>query len=469
MADGGQISRREFVRLSLGGAAAVAGWAARPRAAGAAAKTGRRAGRKPNIIFVMVDDMGYGDVGCFGQKHIRTPVLDRMAAEGLKLTRFHAGFPLCLPSRCTLMTGLHTGHCRCRVNGGGGNHPMLAEEDTTVATVLRAAGYTTAMIGKWSLGDLFVGCAVNSKNKDGSGAIYKHGWDYYFGEPNQTFVHSYYLDQMYRYDRKGLLGKKTEGKRLDVVRYPDNSKKRTHYSHDLLTEKALAFIDAAKGGPFFLYLPYTVPHAKFEIPELEPYAKAASWSQTDKVYASMITRADRDIGKLLDRLKAHGIDKDTLVIFTSDNGSHRGVEPFNSNGGFPGRKGSFALGGVRVPGIAWWPGRIKAGRTSDELLAFWDVLPTFAELAGIEPPAPLDGVSMVPTLLGQGEQKHHKYLFFSKPGAKPGKKPPAKAAKRTRGGPGYLIIRNEGETRSDEEIIAEARGPVVVPKFAPSG
>jgi len=456
MVNGKRLSRRDFLNVCFG-AAAAGGYAALPRR-GLAAATGK-AGR-PNVILVLVDDLGYGDLGCYGQKHIRTPVLDRMAAEGLRLTRFHAGFPVCLPSRCTLMTGLHTGHCRCRVNGGGGNHPTLAEEDTTVAAVLRAAGYKTAMIGKWSLGDTYVGCVVKRQDVDGDGAIYKHGWDYYFGEPNQTYVHNYYLNQMYQYDRYGLVGKKTEGRRLDVVPYPGNAKSKKHYSHDLLTEKALAFIDAAKTGPFFLYLPYTVPHAKFEIPELEPYAEKADWSASDKVYASMITRMDRDLGKILARLKRHGLDDNTLVIFTSDNGSHRGVKPFNSNGGLPGGKGTFQLGGVRVPCVARWPGRVQPGRTSDELLAFWDFLPTFAELAGIRAPAPIDGLSFVPTLSGEGRQEHHKYLFFA--GGRPGK-----GARKPGKQGSYLIVRGEGEGRSDEAVFAEAWSDVVVPKFDP--
>ncbi|GAG47183.1 unnamed protein product, partial [marine sediment metagenome] len=224
-----RVNRRNFLHLT----AAAGAWLARPRDAQTAptdAKARGKVAEKPNIIFIMADDLGYGDLGCFGQKLIRTPVLDRMAAGGMRFTRFHAGFPVCLPSRCTLMTGLHTGHARCRINGGGGNHPTLAEEDTTVATVMQAAGYRTAMIGKWSLGDEFTGCVVARKNKDGGGAIYKHGWDYYFGEPNQTYVHSYYLDQMYRHDRLGLLGAKTDGKRLEVVPFPGNRTKKTHYS-----------------------------------------------------------------------------------------------------------------------------------------------------------------------------------------------------------------------------------------------
>ena len=438
------LNRRAFLKtVGLGAAAA-----ALPRVApGAAAATAAK--KPPNIVFIMADDLGYGDLGCYGQQKIRTPVLDAMAAKGLRLTRFHAGYTVCLPSRCALMTGLHTGHGRCRTNGGGGSHPELAREDTTVATVLKAAGYKTAMTGKWSLGDRFVGCAVAAKCKEGTGEIYSHGWDFYFGEPNQTYNHSYYPDVLYRYDRYGMVGRKTEGSRLDQVPLKDNKKKRNRYGHDLLTENALAFIDAAKDGPFFLYVPYAIPHAKFEIPELAPYAAAASWSKNDKAYASMITRMDRDIGRILMRLEKHGLEKNTLVIFTSDNGA-AGNKAFNCNGGLPGGKGSLQDGGLRVPGIACWPGTIRPGRTSDHLSAFWDIMPTFAELAGIEPPAPIDGISMVPTLLGKGKQPEHKYLYFNKAG---------------RNAPAGRIIRGKTETRTDAEILKEARTEVVVPKF----
>jgi len=431
-------TRREFLRVAgLGVAVAAVGQAGR-------AMAGDRR-KRPNLIFIMADDLGYGELGCFGQELIKTPALDALAAKGLKLTRFHAGFPVSLPARSTLMTGLHSGHGRCRVNGGGGKHPMLETADTTIATVLKAAGYVTAMTGKWSLGDLFVGCKTASKNTDGSGAIYKHGWDYYFGEPNQTYCHKYYPDQLYRYDRTGLVDKKTEGDRLDVVELKGNTKNHTHYTHDLITDKALAFIDAAKDKPFFLYVPFTIPHSQYIVPELEPYTKDAAWSKTEKVYASMISRMDRDVGRIVKRLEKYGIDRQTLVIFTSDNGPSAPAR-FKSSGPLKGKKGQFEVGGLRVPTIAYWPGTIAPGRTSDHLSAFWDVMPTFAELAGIKPPAPIDGISMVPTLTGKGEQAEHKYLYF---GA--GKK--------------RLIIRGRGEKRTEQEILEEAVTKVVVPKF----
>lgn len=404
-------------------------------------------GEKPNIVLIVADDLGYGDLGCYGQEFIQTPSLDKMAGEGLRFTRFYAGSALCLPARCTLMTGLHTGHGRCRDNGGGGNHPPIHEEDITLSRVMRAAGYKTAMIGKWALGDHFIGCKVESKNQDGPGAIYKHGWDYYFGEPNQTYNHRYYMDQMYQYDRYGLVGKKTDGQRLDVIAYPNNRKERTEYSHDLLTEKALAFIDAAKAGPFFLYVPFTIPHADLDVPEVEPYAKEKDWSEGAKAYASMITRMDRDIARITERLKTHGIEKKTLVIFTSDHGSNAQFGQFRSNGEYAGRKGQLSEGGLRVPCIAWWPGKVKPGTMTDELSAFWDFMPTFSALAGIAPPQPIDGLSLAPTLTGEGEQQHHKYLYFSLRGKD-------------------MIIRSESETSTDDEIRKKANTKVVVTKFA---
>lgn len=406
----------------------------------------------PNIILIVTDDLGYGNLGCYGQQHIQTPALDRMAQEGLRFTRFYAGASVCLPSRCTLMTGLHTGHCRCRQNGGGGNHPMIEEEDTTISTVLKAAGYKTAMTGKWSLGDHFVGCVVDSKNKDGSGAIYKHGWDYYFGEPNQTYCHRYYPPQLYRYDPHGWIAEPTQGQRLDVVPLDNarNGKSGNQYSHDLLVENALAFIREVKNDPFFLYVPLTIPHKDFVVPELEPYVRDKPWPKGAKVFASMISRMDRDVGRILKLLESLKIAEQTLVVFTSDNGGLTSFDDiFQNNGPLAGHKGTLTEGGLRVPCIARWPAHIRPGRESDEKLAFWDFMPTFAELAGIDPPTPIDGISFVPTLLESSEQEHHQYLFFAGRGKK----------KR------FYIVRGPNENRSDEEIVAEAKTDVVVPVF----
>lgn len=420
----------------------------------ASARESAPAAIRPNIILILADDLGYGNLGCYGQTKIRTPELDQMARDGLRFTRFYAGASLCLPARCTLMSGLHTGHSRCRANGGGGKHPPIAEQDITLATVMQAAGYRTAMTGKWALGDEYVGCVVEHQNHDGPGAIYKHGWDYYFGEPNQTYNHRYYPPQLYRFDPHGWFGPATQGQRLDVVPLDNDAKGKSgkQYSHDLLTENALAFIRSAQRHPFFLYLPYTIPHADFTVPELEPYVRDQPWPEGAKVFASMITRMDRDIGRILDLLEELELDRNTLVVFTSDNGglpSHDAV--FQNCGSLEGFKGTLTEGGLRVPCIAYWAGKIRAGRESDEPLAFWDFMPTFAELAMIEPPKPIDGISFAPTLFGVGKQPHHRYLFF------------ACSDKKRR----CYIVRGPGETRSDDEIYAEAFTDVVVPEFTP--
>jgi arylsulfatase A-like enzyme len=298
-----QFTRRKFLKI------AAAGTAALPFSNCILKHSSNELKKKPNIILIVADDLGYGNLGCYGQQKIKTPALDRLAANGMKFNRFYAGNALCLPSRVSLMTGLHSGHSRVRVNGGGGIHPPIHEEDITIATVLKAAGYKTGMTGKWALGDHFIGCVHEDQNADGSGAIYKHGWDYYFGEPNQTYNHNYYPEQLYRYDPNGWIGTKTEGKRLDPVRYPENETKHTHYSHDEITKNALAFIDKVKNDSFFLYVPYTIPHADFVVPELEEYTKDKSWEEKAKVFASMISRMDRDCGRIIDKLKEYGIEK----------------------------------------------------------------------------------------------------------------------------------------------------------------
>jgi arylsulfatase A-like enzyme len=409
---------------------------------------------KPNIVVILADDLGYGNLGCYGQRHIRTPALDQMARDGLRFTRFYAGASLCLPSRCTLMTGLHTGHSRCRANFDGGSHPPIHEVDTTIATVLKAAGYRTGMIGKWALGDHYRGCVVERQNTDGPGAVYKHGWDYYFGEPNQSYCHRYYPPQLYRHDPRGWISDATEGRRLEVVplKNAKDGRSGSQYSHDLLVEDALAFVKAVRNEPFFLYIPFTIPHFDFVVPELEPYVEDQPWPEKAKVFASMISRMDRDVGRILKLLESLGIERNTLVVFTSDNGglsAHDGT--FKNNGPLTGYKGTLTEGGLRVPCIARWPGRIRPGRESDEKLAFCDFMPTFAELAGIEPPAPIDGISFVPTLLESGEQKHHRYLFFAS----------SDKSKRC------YVVRGQDESRTDEEIFAEANTGVVVPTFRP--
>jgi len=292
----GRMRRRTFFKVAAGSAAAAAlPWAhlVRAAAAGAAAAGQADAGRRPNIVFILADDLGYADVGCYGQQRIKTPSIDRLAAEGMRFTDFYAGGCVCIPSRSCLMQGLHSGHTR---HHGSNSHVPLEDSDLTVAEVLRDAGYTTACLGKWALGD----------DLQGPGAAHKQGWDYYFGEPNQTTVHSYYLPHMWEFDRDGSVSGLPPDKEMRKVPLPGNEGGgRKEYSHDKLAEKALAYLDARAAGlatasplragpkPFFLYVPFTIPHADFEAPSDEPYSRE-DWPETERIYAAMITRMDAE-------------------------------------------------------------------------------------------------------------------------------------------------------------------------------
>lgn len=374
------IARREFL-ASLAGAAAL------PLRA--------QPGRKPNIIFILADDLGYGDLGCYGQKEIATPEIDRLAAEGARFTQAYAGSTVCAPSRCALMTGLHTGHARIR---GNARVPLEAS-DVTVPKVLKGAGYRTAIFGKWGLG-----------NPYSPGVPNLQGFDEWFGYLDQQHAHLYYPDTLWNNREQVVLGR--------------NLGLRRAYSHDLFTERALQFVDRHGGEPFFLYLAYTIPHANnelgrdtgngMEVPSDAPYS-GRPWPQVEKNFAAMISRLDADVGKLMARLKSLGIENDTLVLFSSDNGPHRegGHNPdfFHSSGPLRGIKRDLYEGGIRVPMIARWPGRIPAGRTSDAVWAFWDFLPTAAEIAGVRAPDGIDGISMAAALEGR-PLKGHEYLYW---------------------------------------------------------
>jgi arylsulfatase A-like enzyme len=366
---------------------------------------------RPNIIFIMADDLGYGDVGCYGQKRIQTPNIDRLAKEGLRFTDFYAGSTVCAPSRCVLMTGYHTGHCLIRGNAKDNLRP----EDVTVAEVLKSAGYSTAMYGKWGLG-----------HEGSTGVPTKQGFDHFFGYLDQHHAHNYYptflMDGEKRFSLKNEVppGATEFGSGVAT--------KKVEYSHDLIFERAMAYLNSPKStvGPFFLYLPLTVPHANneagkagMEIPDYGPYAKT-DWPKPQKGHAAMITRMDADIGRLLARLKEQGEDENTLIFFTSDNGPHRegGNDPdFNdSNGPLKGTKRDLTDGGIRVPFIARWPGKIAAGSKSDFAGCFQDIMPTLAELTGTtaEVPKDIDGISILPTLFSHSEkQKQHDYLYWA--------------------------------------------------------
>jgi arylsulfatase A len=346
---------------------------------------------KPNIIYIMADDLGYGHLGCYGQKEIKTPNIDRMAKEGMKFTDHYAGSSLCAPSRCVLMTGLHTGHCYVR-----GNRPLPIEGNVpipvnsqTIPKLLKKGGYATAAIGKWGLG--YPGSEGDPTNQ---------GFDHFFGYNCQRQAHSYYPSHLWRNNKKVILKGNLQGKQEE-------------YSHDLLTAEALEWIQKNRTNPFYLYLPYTIPHAKFQVPGLGIYA-AKPWSDTKKAIAAMITRLDGDVGKILGIIKNLGIERNTLMIFTSDNGSAGGAltKEFTGSGPLRGSKGSMYEGGLRVPFIARWPGMIKPGTMSNHISGFQDMMPTFAEMAGVNIPEPTDGISILPTLLGKGEQKKHEYLYW---------------------------------------------------------
>ena len=364
--------------------------------------------KKPNIIFILADDLGYGDLGCYGQKKIKTPNLDKLAKQGMRFTQFYAGSTVCAPSRCSLMTGRHTGHCRVRGNA----LVPLRPQDTTVATLLKMLGYVTGLIGKWGLGE-----------PGTTGIPNKQGFDSFYGYLNQVHAHNSYPDYLWRNEEKvSIKGNVVKGGVAST---------RAQFANDLFTKEALEFIDRNKQKPFFLYLAYTVPHANnergklegngLEVPSDEPYSKEP-WPQTMKNYAAMITRMDRDVGLILVRLRELGLDEDTIIMFSSDNGPHRegGGDPdfFNSSGGLRGFKRSLHEGGVRVPFIVRWTGKIKPGTVNDHIGAFWDVLPTLNELGGGETPRGIqkfggpDGISFRTALLGRGDNKQHDFLYW---------------------------------------------------------
>jgi len=404
-------TRREFLKTASFAAASAGMSSLLPSCASIGQITAARR-KKPNIIFILADDLGYGDLGCYGQQEIATPSLDQMAADGMRFTDHYAGSTVCAPSRCSLMTGLHTGHCYVRGNREAkpmGQTP-LPDETVTVAELLKEADYATGLIGKWGLG-----------GPGSTGIPNKQGFDYFYGYLCQRHAHNYYPEFLFRNEERVPL----EGNKVADPR-PDGAGmaiERAQYSHDLCTKEALVFLEQNRDMPFFLYLAYTIPHANneagregMEVPSFGQYADK-DWPEPQKGHAAMITRMDGDIGKLFAKLAELDIDDDTLVIFTSDNGPHRegGNNPdFNdSNGPLRGIKRDLYEGGIRVPMIARWPGKIKAGSVSNHVSAFWDFLPTCCELASIKNPKGIDGISMVPTLLGkEQEQKKHEFLYW---------------------------------------------------------
>jgi len=361
---------------------------------------GAVAQQKPNILFIMADDLGYGDLGCYGQPRIKTPSIDALARQGTRFTQCYAGSTVCAPSRCCLMTGFHTGHARIRDNLPLGI--FLKDDDVTVAEVLKKAGYRTGAVGKWGLGVH----GTEGKPND-------QGFDDWFGHLDQRQAHFYYPDYLWDNDRIVLLS-------------GNRGERKQQYSHDLFTARARRFIERSRENPFFLYLSYTIPHhsdydrhtpESFIVPSDAPYSHQ-DWPQVEKNYAAMITRLDRDVGRLMKQLARLGITENTLVFFTSDNGplggDNRAHQPtfFGSQGGLRGVKRDLYEGGIRIPMIVRWPGHVPAGRVSDQIWAFWDLMPTLADVSGGTAPEGIDGISMLPALLGQTQEKQHRYLYW---------------------------------------------------------
>lgn len=372
---------------------------------------GNTTSKKPNIIFILADDLGYGDLGFNGQDKIKTPVLDHMAAEGIVFTRHYAGSAVCGPSRASLMTGMHTGNSPVRENPRwthSGQPVDMSSSDVTVAEELKRANYNTGIIGKWGL-------AENLKE----GTPNLQGFDYFYGFNRHKNAHHYYPENIW------------ENENFIAVEGNVTQDKIGQYSQDLFTEKALSFLENQSAEkPFFLYLAYTIPHFELTIPEEQKKQykdlnwplrkmKAAHYRHDENghvTYAAMVSRLDKDVGKVLDKLKSLGFDDNTLVIFTSDNGheyDNLKNEFFNSNGEFRGKKRDLYEGGIRMPFVARWPNTIKAGTTTDHISAFWDFLPTACAIAGVKPSAKIDGISYLPALTNEkNTQNKHDYLYW---------------------------------------------------------
>lgn len=394
----------------------------------------------PNIIFILADDLGYGELGCYGQRRIKTPNLDQMAQEGMKFTQHYAGSAVCAPSRCSLLTGLHTGHAYIRDNDemperGDVWHDLslegqrpLPENTMTIASLLKRVGYQTAAIGKWGLG-----------GPGSPGHPNKHGFDLFFGYLCQRMAHNYYPPYLWKNNQKYFL----DGNEyfFPHQKFPshlnpnDPSAYQSYqgkvYAVDVMMDEALQFIKHNKNNPFFLYLALPLPHVALQVPEDSLKEYQGLFPETPYLgekgylphptpraaYAAMITRLDREIGRVMNLLRKLGIEEKTIIIFTSDNGpTYAGgvdYEFFESSGPLRGLKGSLYEGGIRVPLIIKWPSKIKPGSVSDHICAFWDFLPTIMDLIGEPLNIKTDGLSMVPTLLGQPEkQLQHDYLYW---------------------------------------------------------
>jgi arylsulfatase len=383
-------------------------------------------GGRPNIVLIIADDLGYGELGCYGQERIKTPRLDALAREGMRFTQFYSGAPVCAPARCMLMTGKHSGHAAVRDNRKPSGMKKLREQyqwefpgqtplpasEVTIASLLKDRGYATGAMGKWGLGQV-----------GNFGDPARHGFDLFYGYYCQVHAHNHYPKFLWRNGTKEILAGNNHG-----------TTGETH-SQSRFAEEALAFIREHRDEPFFLYLPLTIPHLSIQVPEaeLKQYEgkfPESTFRQGDSYkkhrtpragYAAMISYMDREIGRIVDLVEELGLTDDTLFLFTSDNGPTYGrlggadSDFFESSGPLRGRKGTVYEGGIRVPLIARWPGKINAGTESDHAAAFWDVMPTLCELTQTDSPKEIDGISFAPALLRSGDQKTHEYLYWEFP------------------------------------------------------
>jgi len=378
---------------------------------------------QPNIIFIMADDLGYNELGCYGQKWIKTPNIDRIAAEGMKFTQFYSGQAVCAPARCVLLTGKHTGHSYIRNNGDPKHLQHLApkygwefpgqnpipDEEVTIAEVLKSKGYATAACGKWGLGHF--GTSGDPNNQ---------GFDLFYGFNCQRHAHNHYPKFLWRNDKK------------EILPGNDRTLNGETYSQDKFTEVALEFINENKDEPFFLYLPFAIPHLSIQVTEESLNEYKGKIPEEDYVhkgylehpfpragYAAMVTHMDRDVGKVMTLVEKLGLDDNTIIFFTSDNGptydrlGGSDSDFFASAEDFKGLKGSLYEGGIRVPLVARWPGKIVPGSVSHHRSAFWDVMPTMCDIVGTSAPKNIDGISIAPTLFGQPDkQQQHDYLYW---------------------------------------------------------
>ncbi len=383
----------------------------------ASCATDQKEEKLPNIVLILADDLGYGDLSCYGQEKFSTPNIDRLASQGMRFTQHYTGCTVSAPSRASLMTGLHTGHTFIRGNREWkpeGQWPLSAES-FTIAEMLKTKGYVTGAFGKWGLGFI-----------DTEGDPNAQGFDLFYGFNCQGLAHNYYPDHLWRNHEKILL-------------HENDSSKKGIYAPEIIHKEALKFLESNRDNPFFLFYPTTIPHAElfakeeymqrfrgrfnpekvFEGVDDGPRYRLGGYGsqpESHAAFAAMITNLDDQVGEILARLEDLGLAENTIVIFASDNGPHLegGADPdyFNSNGNLKGYKRDMYEGGIRTPMIVKWPGKVEAGSESDHISAFWDIMPTFAEIAGIEKPQDIDGLSFLPTLLGKKQKQQHDYLYW---------------------------------------------------------